>query len=130
MPPYSLQKAKRRQKVRNFVMNSTKHGYDRIDERLNIKNAYKKERQIRLAFERGLGKNDERNVPKKLIEYMIIHEERNGRDATVKIYNGAAYIFGYDGQLVTVWVLPKEFRKIYESAMRKINRRGEDYIAA
>ena len=114
----------------DIIVNGTRHGFERMDERLNIKSVYKKGRQIQLAFERGLGRVDADKAPKKLIKYIIEHEEKNPDDVIVRIYGGMAYIFSNVGLLITVFGLPKTMRKIYENTMRKINRRSAQYIAA
>lgn len=100
----------------------TNHAEERLNERLDIKSASRKERQSKLAYERGIGRNDIFGVSKKLIDY-IVYTENKGCCTEVKIYAGALYVFGLDGALITVYKLDKEFSKLYEGARRKINRR-------
>ena len=100
----------------------TIHAEERMHERLVVKSLSKKERQARLAYERGIGRNDEKSVPKKMKSYIIYTEKKE--DCTeVKIYDGALYIFGMDRQLITVYKLSKEWNKLYEITRKKINRR-------
>lgn len=102
----------------------TKHGSERFSERLDIKSASKKERQSKLAYERGFGRNDVLGVSKKLIDFIVNTENREGC-VEVKVYCGALYIYGMNGNLITVYKLDKECNKLYEGARRKINRRKD-----
>lgn len=102
---------------------ATNHGAERLSERLDVKSASKKERQIKLAYERGIGKNDSEGIAKRLIDYIVYNENKN--DGTeVKIYAGALYIFSQSGALITVYKLNREWNKLYESVRKKINRRS------
>ena len=101
----------------------TNHAEERFNERLYFKSLSKKVRQARLAYERGIGKNDSSGVAKRLIDYIVYTESKEGC-VEVKIYAGALYVFGLDGALITVYKLDKEFSKLYEGARRKINRRN------
>ena len=101
----------------------TNHAEERFNERLDIKSASRKERQSKLAYERGIGRNDVLGVSKRLIDYIVYTEDKE-RCTEVKIYAGALYIFGLNGALITVYKLDKEFSKLYEGARRKINRRN------
>ena len=102
----------------------TKHGSERFSERLDIKSASKKERQSRLAFERGIGKGNVAGVSKRLTDF-IAYTESKECFTVVKVYNGAVYIFGTNGDLITVYRLDREYNKLYEGARRKINRRKD-----
>lgn len=101
----------------------TKHGSERVSERLVIKSAGKKTRQVKLAYERGIGRNNSIGVSKKLIDYIVYTENKEGF-TEVRIYDGALYLFGKNGALITAWKLDAKYNKLYEAVRRKANKRS------
>lgn len=85
----------------------SKHGYERIKERLCIKSISKAERQVKLARERGETFDFSESKTNRLIRYIKSREERTN-DVYACLYSGVVYLFSKETDtLVTVYHLKK-----------------------
>lgn len=96
------------------MTNLTKHGYERIKERLGIKSVSKAERIVELARERGKRFDFTENKTNRLIRYIKRKEEKTN-DIYATVFNGAVYLFSKEtDMLVTVYHLANEADAFYK----------------
>ena len=116
-------KASKTQKKEKIIMaNISKHGYERIKERLCIKSVSKAERQVKLARERGTTFDFSEDKTNRLIRYIKSREERTN-DVYASLYNGVVYLFSKGtNTLVTVYPLRKGIDAFYKRTSHPYKR--------
>ena len=97
----------------------TKHGTERIKERLNVKAGKKQKRLIKNAAERGISSENCKSASSPLTKYILRIEAKEDKPCKAKIYQGSVFLFGLDGSFITTWALTGKLYKIYESERSK-----------
>ena len=110
----------------NIMTHLTKHGYERIKERLGIKSVSKAERIVELARERGKKFDFAENKTNRLIRYIKSKEEKTN-DIYATVFNGVVYLFSKEtNMLVTVYHLRSGLDSFYKKTSHIYKR--TDYL--